>query len=1007
QQPPPFQQRAGGQARVYTITHDEAARNAGTMSGMLSISYVPVFALCDTGATHSFISSHCLESLSISTVHTCDPLKVSLASGKIIISDSVVRNLPICIGGRVLEADVYVIDMRDFDVILGMDWLTRYRADIRCQEREVTLYPLSNGSCQGYLVSMVSDDVDERVPERVSIVCEYLDVFPDDLPGGPPDRQVEFTIDLIPGAGPVSKAPYRMAPKELQELKAQIQELLKLGFIRPNVSPWGAPVLFVKKKDGSMRMCIDYRELNALTVKNKYPLPRIEDLFDQLRGASVFSKIDLHSGYHQLKIRESDISKTAFRNRYGHYVFVVMPFGLSNAPAIFMDLMNRVFHPFLDQFVIVFIDDILVYSRDIDQHKEYLRIVLETLRREKLYAKFSKCEFWLNRVAFLGHIVIARGIEVDPSKIEAVSKWDTPRSATDFRSFLGLAGYYRRFIEGFSKIAQPLTNLTKKAVRFDWSSQCEESFQELKRRLTTASVLSIPDPTLEFTIYSDASKMGLGCVLMQQRKVVAYASRQLKPHEQNYPTHDLELAAVVHALKIWRHYLYGGKCEIFTDHKSLKYIFTQKELNMRQRRWLELVKDYDCTISYHPGKANAVADALSRRSYGQLSCLFTRQDVLLREFERLQLEAVESTSTAGGVLASLVVGPTLRERIVAEQPNDRFLCRMRELSAAGRVGGFAVASDGAFVFEGRLCVPRVWELRREILREAHSGPYTIHPGSTKMYQDLRKSFWWRGMKRQVAKFVDGCLVCQQVKAERQKPRGLLQPLEVPMWKWECITMDFLVELPRSRSGYDSIWVIVDRLTKSAHFLPVRTTMKASDYAELFVKDIVKLHGVPVEIVSDRDAKFTSQFWRTLHRAMGTRLEFSSVFHPQTDGQSERVIQYLKDILRVVVLDRSLNWEYALPLVELTYNNSYHSSIKMVPYEALYGRKVRTPLYWDEVGERRITGPDFVQSTAATVEEIWKTIRSAQERQKVYADRERQEHVYAVGDHVFLKVSPML
>ncbi|CAA0841650.1 Uncharacterized mitochondrial protein AtMg00860, partial [Striga hermonthica] len=645
---------AGGQARVYTITHDEAARNTGTMSGMLSISHVPVFALCDTGATHCFISSRCLEALSFGTVHACDPLEVSLASGKIIISDSVVRNLPICIGSRVLEVDAYVIDMREFDVILGMDWLTRYRADIRCQEREVTLYPisdqpvvffgvgsrtvprvissmqarksLSKGSCQGYLISMVSDVVDERVPERVSIVCEYLDVFPDDLPGGPPDRQVEFTIDLIPGASPVSKAPYRMAPKELQELKAQIQEFLKLGFTHPSVSPWGAPVLFVKKKDGSMRMCIDYRELNALTVKNRYPLPRIEDLFDQLSGASVFSKIDLRSGYHQLKIWESDISKTAFRTRYGHNEFVVMPFGLSNAPAVFMDLMNRVFHPFLDQFVIVFIGDILVYSRDIDQHKEHLRIVLVTLRREKLYAKFSKCEFWLNRVAFLGHIVTARGIEVDPSKIEVVSKWDTPRSAADVCSFLRLAGYYRRFIEGFSKIAQPLTNLTKKAVRFDWSPQCEESFQELKRRLTTAPVLSIPDPTLEFTIYSDASKMGLGCVLMQQGKVVAYASRQLKPHEQNYPTHDLELAAVIHALKIWRHYLYGGKCEIFTDHKSLKYIFTQKELNMRQRRWLELVKDYDCTISYHPGKANVVADALSRRSYGQLSCLFTKQD---------------------------------------------------------------------------------------------------------------------------------------------------------------------------------------------------------------------------------------------------------------------------------------------------------------------------------------------------------------------------------------------
>ncbi|CAA0819728.1 Uncharacterized mitochondrial protein AtMg00860, partial [Striga hermonthica] len=287
-------------------------------------------------------------------------------------------------------------------------------------------------------------------------------------------------------------------------------------------------------------------------------------------------------------------------------------------------------------------------------------------------------------------------------KIEAVSNWEVPRNASDIRSFLGLAGYYRRFIEGFSKIVQPLTQLTKKSTRFVWSPQCEASFQELKTRLTTAPVLTIPDPTLEFTIFSDASKMGLGCVLMQQGKVVAYASRQLKPHELNYPTHDLELAAVVHALKIWRHYLYGGKCEIFTDHKSLRYLFTQKELNMRQRRWLELVKDYDCTISYHPGKANVVADALSRKGRGELACILTQQDELVREFERLELEEVELTSGASGTVAALVVGPTLREKIVAAQPSDRFLCRMRELSRAGKIGGFAETPEGALVFEQRL-----------------------------------------------------------------------------------------------------------------------------------------------------------------------------------------------------------------------------------------------------------------------------------------------------------------
>ncbi|KAL4022992.1 hypothetical protein IC575_016739 [Cucumis melo] len=385
-----------------------------------------------------------------------------------------------------------------------------------------------------------------------------------------------------------------------------------------------------------MRLCIDYRELNKVTVKNRYPLPRIDDLFDQLQGATVFSKIDLRSGYHQLRIKEEDVPKTAFRSRYGHYEFIVMSFGLTNAPAVFMDLMNRVFRKFLDTFVIVFIDDILIYSKTEAEHEEHLRMVLQTLRDNKLYAKFSKCEFWLKQVSFLGHVVSKAGVSVDPAKIEAVTGWTRPSTVSEVRSFLGLAGYYRRFVENFSRIATPLTQLTRKGVPFVWSKACEDSFQNLKQKLVTAPVLTVPDGSGSFVIYSDASKKGQGCVLMQQGKVVAYASRQLKSHEQNYPTHDLELAAVVFALKIWRHYLYGEKIQIFTDHKSLKYFFTQKELNMRQRRWLELVKDYDCEILYHPGKANVVADALSRK-VSHSAALITRQAPLHRDLERAEI----------------------------------------------------------------------------------------------------------------------------------------------------------------------------------------------------------------------------------------------------------------------------------------------------------------------------------------------------------------------------------
>ncbi|GJU44193.1 putative reverse transcriptase domain-containing protein [Tanacetum coccineum] len=420
------------------------------------------------------------------------------------------------------------VELGSFDVIIGMDWLSKHHALIDCAKKIVRI-PWGN---------------------------ETLIVHGDgNLPGLPPTRQVEFQIDLMPGAAPVARAPYRLAPFEMKELSEQLQELSDKGFIRPSSSPWGAPVLFVKKKDGSFRMCIEYHELNKLTMKNRYPLPRIDDL-----------------------------------TRYGHYEFQVMAFGLTNAPAVFMDLMNRVCKPYLDKFVIVFIDDILIYSKNKKEHEEHLTTILELVRKEEF-----------------------QGIHMDPAKIESIKDLASPKTPTEIRQFLGLAGYYRRFIEGFSKIAKPMTKLTQKKVAFEWGDKQEAAFQTLKHKLCSAPILALPQGAENFIVYCDASHKGLGAVLMQNEKVIAYASRQLKIHEKNYTTHDLELGAVVFALKIWRHYLYGTKCTVFTDHKSLQHILDQKELNMRQRRWLELLSDYDCEIRYHPGKANVVADALSRK----------------------------------------------------------------------------------------------------------------------------------------------------------------------------------------------------------------------------------------------------------------------------------------------------------------------------------------------------------------------------------------------------------
>ena len=984
---------------------EAAQEDPQVVLGMFLVNSTPASVLFDSEASHSFITSQYVAQHSIPISPMPRNMLVSTPAGEMKASYQC-SNVNLKILGRDFWANIIILESRGIDVILGMGWLSKFDAVIQCAKRSILLTsptgeriefaatpPPSSGSTVNRL--------DGKALEDIRVVCEYPDVFPDELPGMPPDRDVEFVIELLPGTAPISKRPYRMSSDQLQELKEQIRELMSKGFIRPSSSPWGAPVIFVEKKDGTQRMCVDYRSLNDVTIKNKYPLPRIEDLFDQMRGAKVFSKIDLRSGYHQMKIRTSDIPKTAFTTRYGLYEYTVMSFGLTNAPAYFMYLMNKIFMEYLDKFVVVFIDDILIYSKSEEEHEEHLRLVLQKLREQQLYAKFSKCEFWLKEVSFLGHIITNGGIAVDPSKVSDVLKWEPPRTVAEIRSFLGLAGYYRRFIEGFSKIVKPLTSLLEKGKEFKWSEACQSSFEELKKRLTTAPVLIMPDLQKSFDIYCDASRQGLGCVLMQEGHVIAYASRQLRKHEQNYPTHDLELAAVVHALKIWRHYILGTKCQIYTDHKSLKYIFTQKDLNLRQRRWLELIKDYDLEIHYHPGKANLVADALSQKCQANMALSFQLPDALMKDFERLSLGMIAHTE---GV--TLELESTLEQEIRKGQLEDVEIKEIKEIMEKGKAPDFTEDDQGTIWFRNRICVPDVKDLRETILKEAHDSAYSIHPGSTKMYQDLKQRYWWYGMKRDVAAHVALCDTCHRVKAEHQRPAGLLQPLKVPEWKWEEIGMDFIVGLPRTRDGYDSIWVIVDRLTKVAHFIPVQTDYTGAKLAELYMSRIVCLHGVPKKIVSDRGTQFTSRFWEKFHESMDTKLNFSSAYHPQTDGQTERTNQILEDMLRACALKHKGSWDKSLPYAEFSYNNSYQASLKMAPFEALYGRKCRTPLYWSETGESQLFGTDIIQEAERQVQVIRENLRIAQSRQKSYADGKRRDVVFQEGDYVYLKVSPI-
>ncbi|GJS32911.1 putative reverse transcriptase domain-containing protein [Tanacetum coccineum] len=580
------------------------------------------------------------------------------------------------------------------------------------------------------------------------------------------------------------------------------------------------------------------------------------------------------------------------------------------------------------------------------EHEEHLKIILELLKKEELYAKFSKC------------------IHVDPAKIESVKDWASPKTPTEIRQFLGLAGYYRRFIEGFSKIAKPMTKLTQKKVKFEWGDKQEAAFQLLKQKLCSAPILALPEGSEDFIVYCDASIKGLGAVLMQREKVISYASRQLKIHEKNYTTHDLELGAVVFALKIWRHYLYGTKCTVFTNHKSLQHILNQKELNMRQRRWLELLSDYDCDIRYHPGKANVVADALSRkerepplrvRALVMTISLDLPKQILNAQTEARKPENIKNEDVGG----MLIENAKFPEALRTEKLEPR--------------------TDGTLCLNGR--------------------------SSEKMYQDVKKLYWWPNMKADIATYVSKCLTCAKVKAEHQRQSGLLVQPEIPQWKWDNITMDFVTKLPKSSQGYDTIWVIVDRLTKSAIFIPMKETDPLEKLARMYLKEVVTRHGIPVSIICDRDPRFASNFWRSLQKALGTSLDMSTAYHPQTDGQSERTIQTLEDMLRACVIDFGNGWVKHLPLVEFSYNNSYHASIKAAPFEALYGRKCRSPVCWAEVGEVQLTGPEIVQETTEKIIQVKQRMQAARDRQKSYADLKRKPMEFEVGDKVMLKVSP--
>lgn len=1007
----------GGSMQVSAAVMNMEAEQEPTVvqvKGYLNSSH-PCMILVDSGSTHNMMSADFAKKLRLPLVpvKACSVLLPNNESSAI---NHRVLEVPVDIQGVNTCADFEVWSGARYDVILGMAWLCQVDAHIVCKEgavhgklsdgksfsirgkRSLPKIPVlshlqmkrSIRKCQEiFLVHVmelqkeikVNKEEDMALDEGKLFLDEFNDIFPDEITKLPPVREVDHAIDLVANAAPVSRAPYRMSLAQNEELESQLTDLLNKGYIRPSKSPWGAPILFVKKKDGSLRLCVDYRGLNKLTIKNKYPLPRTDDLFDYLHGAKVFSKVDLKSGYHQMRMKLSDIEKTAFRSRLGHYEYVVMPFGLTNAPASFMTLMNTLFRAHLGKFVLVFMDDILIYSKTVEEHKEHLREVFKILRSNKLYAKRSKCKFFSTSVDYLGHIVSDQGILVDPTKVKSIAEWAIPRDKTEVRSFLGLASYYRRFVKGFSKVAAPLTALLKgKSDSIEWTSDCDSSFLNLKNALTSTPILTIMDPLKGgIVLCTDASDLAIGAVLMQEGRVLAYESRKLNSAELNYPIHEKELLAIIHSLKVWRHYLLGIKFKIETDHQSLRYLSTQPNLSRRQCRWMELLQEFDFDIEYVKGKENVVADALSRRFLANaISCIrnslideikthYASDDVLKLPFESLCKEA----------------------RTVEEI--DRF--RSYDLK------------DNILYYNARVCIPKFGEYRLKIMHDFHDIPVAGHPGFQKTYMATKRHYYWEGMKGDIKSYVERCLTCQVSKVEQVKTPGLLQPLGVPNLKFESISMDFIVALPKTQAGFDSIFVVVDRLTKIAHFIPTVTTVTASGVADIFMKNIFKIHGMPSEIISDRDPKFLSEFWITLFKMCGTKIKLSTAYHPETDGQTERTNRTIEDMLRMYVGKKQQSWDKWLYLCEFAYNQRLHSSIGCSPFLALYGQDCKTPMTISTPNSKFESVNQMVREMNEVIESVKLSMKSAKDRTKHYADKKRSFRQFEVGDKVFLKVTP--
>jgi hypothetical protein len=828
----------------------------------------------------------------------------------------------------------------------------------------------------------------------------------------PYDHAIEFEEEaLLPKPAKL----YALSPKEKNSLDEWLTEELRKGYIQKSKSPIAAPVFFIKKKDGTLRLVQDYRKLNAITVKNRYPIPRIMDLVNSLSQAKVFTKIDLRWGYNNVRIKKGDEWKTAFVTHRGLFEAKVMYFGFSNAPATFQAMMNDILSDLiLEGKVIVYLDDILIFTETVEENRQITSEVLRRLEENDLFAKPEKCFFEKDCIEYLGMIISYGHIEMDPKKLSGVTEWPQPTKLKQVQAFLGFANFYRRFIKDFAKLAKPLTILTKKDQPWIWKEEQEKAFQDLKSAFTQAPILRIPDDENPFRLETDSSDFATGAVMSQLDPgdnlwhPVAFYSKSLNVHERNYEIYDKELLAIIRALEEYRQHLEGHPkvIEILSDHQNLTYFKNAQKLSRRQARWALYLTRFNFTLKHKPGKSMLTADPLSRRPDHEEGVIFDNENQILLKPEFFAISAIENSHDSPINDENILreVKEALMKDEVTKDYQSLLKSGPREFGKSLEDWNF---ENGLLLYRGKVYIPKTEneELRRQIIQMHHDLPSAGHPGRWKTYELVSRNYWWPSLTTYVKKYTTGCDICQRMKNRPQQPYGPLMPNPVPGGPWDIITIDLITQLPES-DGYNAICVVVDRLTKRAHFYPITNEFSAKDLANLLYERVWTLHGLPLQIISDRGTQFAAELFQEWCKLLGIESSMSTAYHPQTDGQTERVNQTLEQYLRCYVDELQDDWARLLSSAEFAYNNSAHEGTKTSPFYLEYGRHLRAgPTIVKDLQRSEMN--DIMWNRHQAQEQAKASLQLAAERMKWYYDKKVQNVPFKEGDQVMLDLRDRL